>query len=114
MILNLYAVLVGISLVLIIIGLAKPSESAQALLGFFFLFLLSMNVLGGNLEYETGVNVTYSYDSNLSISSQTATLTYSNFDNTDSHNLGLYMAIGSAVGFGGVLFSLARTKWGRE
>lgn len=113
MILGLYAVLVGISLVLIIIGLNKPSESAQALTGFFFLFLLSLVILNGNLEYETGENITYTYNSG-NLTNSMKLYTYDSFTGSDSKTIGYYMALGSGVGFIGVLFSLANTKWGKE
>ena len=114
MILQLYALLVGISLVLIILGLARPSESAQALIGFFFLFLLSLVILNGNLQYETGLNVSYVYDGNLSISSQQVTYSNTPFSDSNSKSIGYYMAIGSAVGFIGVIFGIKNTNWRDE
>ncbi len=118
MILTLYGFLVAISLILIIIGLVKSTESAQALIGFFFLFLLALVIVGGDLEYETGSNITTSltYDGSGNIDStyQEIDYRYTNFDDTISHRIGVYLAIASAVGFAGVLFSLAKTKWGDD
>ena len=113
MILSLYIVLIAISLILIIIGLAKPTESAQSLIGFFFLFLLSFVILNGNLEYETGadINTTYGYTGDSVVSTaQTITNNYANFDDTTSHRIGYYLALASAIGFIGVIVSTKRSK----
>jgi len=118
MILNLFIVLISISLILIIIGLVKHTESAQAIVGFTFLFLLSFVLMDGNLEYETGTNTTTDYiynvngtvDNTLEISNKT----FTNFDDDNSFKMGLYLAIVSAVGFAGTLWGLKNTRWGEE
>jgi len=118
MILNLFTVLIGISLILIIIGLVKHTESAQALIGFFFLFLLSFIVMQGNLQYEIGANVTssYYYDVNGTLSDTTQIINnvYDNFDDATSFKMGLYLTIVSVVGFAGVLLGLRNTNWRQE
>ena len=109
MILTLYGVLVFISLVLIVLGLVRPNESAQALVGFFLLFLLGVIIINGNLEYETGavINTTYTYSGDsVSETSQSVINTYNYFDDTTSHQVGYYLSIGSAIGFIGVLYGL--------
>lgn len=113
MILTLYVVLIAIALVLIILGLAKPAESAQAIIGFFLLFLLSLIIIGGNLEYATGadINTTYTYTgSQVTATDQIVTNRYSNFNDSTSHQVGYYLAIGSAIGMFGVFFSLRRSR----
>lgn len=113
MILLLYAFLVTISLVLIIIGLAKPEESAQAIIGFFFLFLLSFVIMNGNLEYQTGENVTttFTYNNNLTNSShEVSVYNYDNFNDPTSRMMGYYLAIASAIGFACVLYSLKGSR----
>lgn len=113
MILTLYGVLVSISLILIYIGLNRPSESAQALVGFFLLFLLSLIIINGTLEYETGaqINTTYTYTGDtVTDTSQTVSNQYAYFSDTTSHRVGYYLAIASAIGFIGVFFSLRRSK----
>lgn len=115
MILTLFAFFVGISLVMITIGLSKPTESAQALIGFTFLFLLALVLMGNNLEYKTGEqqNTTYSYIDNttqIDTTSQTTSYIYENYDDStgwfNTHTVGFYMAVASIIGFIGVLISL--------
>ena len=67
MILTLFIILAVISIALIVLGLSKPSESAQALIGFVFLFLLAMVVIGGNLEYKTGETFIITNADNVSL-----------------------------------------------
>lgn len=118
MILPLYGFLVLVSLVLIVIGLTKPSESAQALIGFFFLFVLSFVIINGNLEYETGANLTtalnYNAQGDITSTDQSVSYYYEKFNDTTSTRIGKYLAIGAGVGFAGVLFGVAKTKWGKE
>ena len=117
MILTLFGVLIAISLVFIVIGLIKPDESAMALVGFLFLFLLSFIVLTSNLEYQVGnyINTTYTYDStgNVNFTQQTVADHYENFDDSNSHTMGYYMVIISVVGFVGVLLGL-KSAWKKE
>ncbi len=118
MILTLFGFLIAVSLILIVIGLVKSTESAQALVGFFFLFLLSLIIISGDLEYETGadINTTINYDGSGDIvtTSQNVDYQYAKFDDTTSHRIGIYLGIASGIGFAGVLFSLAKPKWGKE
>ncbi len=60
MYLTLFVVFICIALVLIGLGLYKPEHSELSLIGFFFLFLLSTVLLGGDIQYKIGVNNTYS------------------------------------------------------
>ena len=118
MILILFGFFVLISLVMITIGLARPSESAQALVGFFFMFVLSGIMLSGDLAYPIGKNTTISYSYSLDINSSvqinnTVSLErdeYNQFNDTTSHIIGYYLAIASAVGFIGTMFSIRKSN----
>ena len=118
MILSLFGFLLSISLVLISIGLFRPSESAQALIGFSFLFLLSMVILTGQLQYETGANVnsTYSYDGygNVNGTSQNIGYSYINFSDSNSHFIGFWLAIISVLSFIFTLMSINRSRKQQE
>ena len=114
----MYGVLIAVALVLIIIGLAKPTESAQALIGFFLLFILSIVIINGSLEYEVGsvVNTTYSYDvdGTVNFTSQNIAYTYESFvdqpGEQTAHWIGYYLALAAGVGFVGTIWSLRRNK----
>lgn len=114
MILTLFAVIVFIALVMIIVGLVRPTESAQALIGFTFLFLMSIVLINGSLQYETGAttssNFTYDNTGQVITAVQAVNYSYENFDDTTSHRVGYWMAIAAVIGFLGVILSLRRTK----
>ena len=104
---------------MITIGLAKPSESSQALIGFLFLFILATSVIiPDNLEFEKGSNVTTTYTYNpsgeITSSSQEIIYAYDKLDGTSAHNFGYWLAIASAVGFVGVIISLKKTNQGED
>jgi hypothetical protein len=116
MILSLYLVLIFLSLVFIFVGIIKPDESAMALVGFLFLFLLSFVVLNGQLQYETGAIVTanYTYTGGaITATGQNIVYSYAYFSDTTSHTMGFYMVVISIVGFVGVLLGL-RSPWKKE
>lgn len=115
MILELFGVFVGLSFVMIYIGLSKPTESAQALIGFLFLFLLSFVLMGNNLEYRIGeqTTTTYSYlvnTTDINFTIEQTNYTYTNYADTTSqfntHRAGYFLALVSAIGFIGVLYGI--------
>ena len=136
MILSLFLVFVAISLVLIIIGLARPSESSQAIIGFFILFLLSIIIIQGNVQYKTGYTEYMVYGNNFSgyhwdyrdplevspnddtqayLFHVNRTYSYANFsDSPGASGFGYWLAIASAVGMAGVFYGLKKTKWSEE
>jgi len=112
--LGLFTVLIGVALVLVVVGLSKPSESAQALLGFFLIFVLAFVPMLGNLQYQSGETVltNYSYNGSLIASTlEVATNTYSNYSDSSAGTYGKWLAFAGAVGFIGVLFSVGKTNW---
>ena len=118
MILTLFWAIFLISIVLIALGIIFSEEwSGVAIVGFTFLFLLSLVILQGNLEVQSGMNVTtaYSYDLNGSVngSIQSVNYEYNNWTEGTSHTVGYFMAIISATSaFSCVLITL--TKWGKK
>lgn len=134
MILYLFGFFVLLSLVLIVIGLTRPSESAQAIIGFFFLFILAVTVLiPGSLEYPAGFEEDYVYGNNFTgyhwdytyggppvvndvyLFHINRSLKYYNFDDTTGGtSFGYWLAVASAVGMAGVFFSLKNTNWRQE
>ena len=117
MLLTLLIIFLVLSLLLIALGLYRPEHSELSLVGFFFLFLLSLIVIGGDIQYKVGINETYVYD-NITLDYITSRDLYATWDGeavysyggTLSHLIGYYMAVASAVGFIGVLVSLRKDK----
>lgn len=113
----LFCVLLALSLVLIGFGLFRQNEHTElALIGFLFLFLLSLNIIGQDIQYKTGTltNTTYIYDTmaNLNSTIEISTDVYDTFTLGDqAHNFGYWLAVGAAIGFFGVIFGLRKTKW---
>ena len=121
MILSLFFLFMLISLVLIIIGLTRPSESAQAIIGFFLMFTLSILIMNSNLEYKAGeiTNTTYTYmtsnSTQINTTTEVTTYQYDQFtDGKGGSGYGYWLAIAAAVGMIGVFFSIKRTKWREE
>jgi len=117
MILELYAILTALSLVMIFIGISNPDESAYALIGFGFLFALAMFILEpGQLQLKSGENTTTTFNynpENLSVLDSTVQKTayeYNHFDDSTSRWFARLLAFGSVAGFVGVLLGLKGLK----
>lgn len=114
MILALFVTLLLLGLALVVLGLSKPSETAQAMVGFSFLFLLGIALLNSGIDYQSGaiIQTNYTYSDNQVISTnQTITYVYSTEFEDDTY-WGMWLAIGSAIGFVGTLFSYTKGKMG--
>ena len=88
--------------------------------------------MGGTLEYKVGSNTTFIYGNNFSgyhwdyadplenrpqdgeVGFLFHKWEYDNYVSYQNRVLGMWLAIISALGFAGVLFSLKNTKWGEE
>ena len=131
--LSLYIVLIVISLIFIFLGFYKSEHTEFSLIGFMFLFLLSMVMLQGNIQYKTGVFYNYSclccgeftdqrgtvYGAHVCDSTENSSLYVSSISDVYgdftaggvlSHLIGYYLAVASSIGFAVVLISLRRTK----
>ena len=62
--LTLFVVLLILTLILIALGFYRQEHTELSLVGFMFLFLLSLNLMLGTIQYKIGydVNTTYDYD----------------------------------------------------
>jgi len=109
MILTLFIVFCAISLILITLGLILSEHSEQALIGFIFLFLLSFTLMGNNLQYSTGYTQNETVI-NANLTQITTTYEYTSYSDTTStfntHRVGYFLAVGSFLGFVGVLMNL--------
>jgi hypothetical protein len=125
--LTLFIVFLVLSLLLVALGLYRSEHTELSLVGFLFLFLLSLIIMGGDIQYKTGENLTYSClccnntepytgvpylcdgtDANLVVTSTVDTYETWSAGGTLSHLVGYWLAIASFVGFIGVLLSLRR------
>lgn len=116
MILYIFLIFVAIAVVLIFLGFYNQEHTELPLIGFLFLFLLSLNLLSGSIEYRVGEyeNVTYTYD-NTSFANLTLNTTHSEtryvYDDYVGEGLtnqlaGYWLAVCSIIGFIGTLISL--------
>jgi hypothetical protein len=115
LILTLFWALFLISLTLIALGIIYSEQwGGICIVGFTFLFLISMVILSGNLEIEKGSNVTssYTYDVNGTVTStnQVILYQYNSWQDSTSHTIGYSLAIISAVGTFATILNL-RGNW---
>ena len=108
MIIELYVLMVIISLVAIAVGLFVPAESVYAILGFSFFFVAGIILLTGNVYVHNGSNIT-----TTSINSTAYTLIEPiSTPATDSYSqwFGRFMAIGGGLGFAACMVMLRGIK----
>lgn len=111
----LFIIFLLLSLLLIILGLIKTEHSEIALIGFAFLFLLSIVLIVNDIQIKTGefTEELYSYD-NLTINHINIT-TINTYEDIDlggnlSHIFGYWLAVISMIGFIGVVFGLRKQE----
>ena len=120
----LFCIFIVISFTLIALGLFRTEHTELALIGFVFLFLISLNILNNTIDYKIGTNTTsnFSYTQDYFNDGSNMTLLTSSFESvTDlyttstmggalSHTLGYWLAVGSIIGFIGVILGLRKSK----
>ena len=109
MILTLFLALMALSVVACILGYFTGDEPYLTV-GLLFLFLLSIVILTGNLEYQNGEskNVTFTYNSTTLTSQQeTTSFSYTAWSDATSRTVGWGLAIMCSFG---TALSLYNTK----
>jgi len=117
----LFSIFVVIAFTLITLGLSHPEHTEMALIGLVFLFLLSMVILNNSITFKVGTNTTSNFTYSYSPIANGTLLTSSFESVTDlydtvtlgdslSHTLGYWLAVGSIIGFIGVLLGLRKGK----
>lgn len=114
----LFIVFLALSLILIIVGLFKAEHTELSIIGFVFLFLLSMPIIQEELTYvvgyDTNITYTYNYSNNNTLLSSTETVAnrYGSItaSSTISHRIGYWLAVASIIGFIGVLLGIRKPK----
>lgn len=101
MIVQIFLILVAISVFLICLG-HYTKETAYSLIGFFFLFLLSATIIiPGNLQYETGENTTQTYNyinGSISTINEISTNKYTDFNSSSARWFGIWLTVISSLG----------------
>lgn len=100
MILELWVTLLVVSIVVGVLGYFTGDEPYLTV-GLFFLFILAIIMLTGNIEYETGtVTATnYSYSGGVVDATNTSiTYVYTAWSDTTSHRIGWGLAVISFIG----------------
>lgn len=121
----LFVIFLVLSFILIALGLFKSEHSELSLIGFLFLFLLSLIIITNSVSYQVGTqtNVSYFYQAVhepdthiINYTTETSTDVYvtSPDNNSFTHTVGYWLAIVSVVGFIGVIVSLRKQNWGRD
>ena len=106
--LSLFVVLVGISLVMVYIGLMKPDESAQALIGFFFLFLLSFILMYNNLQVPVGSHVTTNMTYTAGELTSTDAVSQDIYTTSNTMTFGIFLALVSLISFAIILSNVRK------
>ena len=101
MLLELFALLVGIAIIMIILGFTSDTMVLSTI-GFFFLFLLSFNLINNGLQHEGTVTITEVNSTTTSVEK-----TYDTYPDS-TQTMGIYLAIGSSAGM--ILSLLSKTK----
>lgn len=113
----LFIVFMSLALILVGLGLYRPEHTELSMIGFFFMFLLSMVVIGDNLTYQTGENVTITnthgvVNGSVVLTNSVETTTYIHTAYQDSsgffttHRLGYFLAVMAVIGFAGCFISM--------
>lgn len=109
MILTLFLALLALSVVVALLGYLTDDEPYLPV-GLSFLFLLSIVIITGNLQYENGAiqttNLTYNASSTLTGQVETTTTTYTNWNDTSSHTVGYLLATVSMMGVALSLYNM--------
>lgn len=100
----LFLVFLGLSLLLIVIGLFRPEHTEFSLVGFAFLFILSFVFVTGDVQYQVGVNETNTYglvNGTYEVTSVQSVDVYETFQSGGllSHFVGYWLAVMSLAGF---------------
>jgi len=104
MILTIYLIIISLSIIFVV-SASAVSSPILGIVGYTFLFMSGIVMLGGGLQYVNGLNVTMSNKSQAS-SSYISTPIYSTWQDGNSHFYGYLLSIVGAFGFVLVLFSL--------
>jgi diacylglycerol kinase len=122
MYLTIFCVLLTLSLALVALGLFRTEHTELCLIGFVFIFLLSMTLLNGGIENKVGTTTSSNFSYTANASGTNLTLLTSSvesvidvyspvkYDGIIQHVLGYFLAFGSLAGFVLILFSMKKER----
>lgn len=121
----LFIAFISLALILVTLGLYRLEHTELAMIGFFFMFLLSMVVLTDNLTYKTGENVTITnthgiVNGSVVLTSSVETTSYIHSQYQDgsgfftTHRLGYFLAVMAVIGFAGCFVSITPDRFFRR
>jgi hypothetical protein len=116
MILDLFSLIIFLSLVFVVIGFTFKDWTALSLIGFAVIFILSIVILNTGLEVETGATTstayTYNPDGTIATSTQTILYSYSNWSDSNTHTIGYLLSVIGLIGGVFILWSSGlNTRW---
>ena len=107
MILDLFALILILALVLIVLGFVFKDWSAISLVGFSIIFILSIVILNSGLQYESGATIL----TNITTSVTTVSYNYIDWSDSNTHTIGYLLSV---VGLIGMVFILWGTGLGHK
>lgn len=107
MILTLWLSLLGLSAFVMVLGYVTGDEPYLTV-GLFFLFLLSTIIITGNLQYESGANITQSVVGNTT--STNVTYAYTSWNDNTSQKTGWALGIISGIGIALNLYNTSKNR----
>lgn len=112
MILTLFIVMMSLSMIVVLMGYFTGDEPYLPV-GLFFLSLLGLAILNGQVQLVTGetTNTSFSYtNGTLTGQAETTTITYATWNDTTSHWIGYTLTVLSICGIGLSLFHLKNRR----
>jgi hypothetical protein len=111
--LGLFVVLIGLGLFLVWLSYYSK-EALYSLVGFTFIFILGLwTILPGNLQLQTGENISTSYsytNGTLTSANEVNVYNYTSVQDSTSRFFGIWLCVLSACGFAVTLFEIKGAK----
>lgn len=98
---------VAIASLLIFLGY-RTGDTHHAFIGLFFFFVLGLQLLTGNVEYQVGETLNATVDGNHTYT--VTTYTYDTYTGDNAHWMGYLLAVGGAAGMSLMLYNWRSRK----
>ena len=118
MIIEIYWLLIFISLTFIVLGSIRANESATALTGYGILFLLGVSMFSYGIEYQSGTFTngteakSKTVDDAYNITIRTSdNYLFTSVNTSDTHQIGILLCAISLIGFAIVFVSMKNNRY---